>query len=209
VYDLNSKYLFQGRLDIIDRGFAGLDNNGAALMMAMVIPFCYYFFLAEHRWWRWGFLICLLPAAHAVMLTYSRGAMLSSILVCVGMVVTTKKHRWKTIGVAIVMGLIVLSMAGPEVRKRFQTLENTGADESAQSRYGSWAAGLRLAQAYPIFGVGPRNSNLFLEDYGADMKGRTVHNLLIQMADGGDEPTALDLLAGHVRHFRQTHLKEA
>jgi hypothetical protein len=33
--------------------------------------------------------------------------------------------------------------------------------------------------------------------------------LLIDEADGGDEQHALDLLAGHVRHFRRTHLKEA
>jgi len=33
--------------------------------------------------------------------------------------------------------------------------------------------------------------------------------LLIDYADGGgDEQRALELLAGHVRHFRQTHLKE-
>lgn len=35
-------------------------------------------------------------------------------------------------------------------------------------------------------------------------------HLLIQCADGGDddEQRARELLAGHVRHFRQTHLKE-
>jgi AcrR family transcriptional regulator len=32
--------------------------------------------------------------------------------------------------------------------------------------------------------------------------------LLIELADGGDEQRALELLAGHVRHFRLTHLKE-
>jgi AcrR family transcriptional regulator len=32
--------------------------------------------------------------------------------------------------------------------------------------------------------------------------------LLIDYADGGDEKRAFELLAGHVRHFRATHLKD-
>lgn len=34
-------------------------------------------------------------------------------------------------------------------------------------------------------------------------------HLLIQLADGGDEDRSLRLLAGHVHHFRVTHLKES
>ncbi|MCL2700098.1 MAG: O-antigen ligase family protein [Phycisphaerae bacterium] len=182
IYTINFMYVFEGRLQVLTTGFCGLDNNGAALMMAMVIPFCYYLFQAEHRWWRWGFLICLLPAAHAVMLTYSRGAMLSSILACAGMVIMQKKHRWKTIGMALVMGFLMLSMAGESVRERFLSIKERDHDESAQSRFGSWAAGMRIAFDNPAFGVGLRNSNGIIYMYGADMEGRTVHNLLIQMA---------------------------
>jgi probable O-glycosylation ligase (exosortase A-associated) len=184
VYHVNSLYVFDGRLDIIE-GMAGLDNNGAALMLAMVIPFCYYFFQAEQRWWRWGFLICMLATAHAVMLTHSRGAMLSSILAFVGMVLTTKTKRWQMIGIAVVMGAIVMSLAGEGVRARFLTFtskEGRTEDASAQSRYGSWEAGLKIARDNPIFGVGPRNSKYFIKQYGADMEGRTIHNLPIQMA---------------------------
>jgi len=186
IYTINYEYVIEGRLNIMLSGFAGLDNNGTGLRVALVLPFCYYLFLAEHRWWRWGYLLCLLPVAHAVMLTYSRGAMLSSILAGAGMVLFTKRHRFKTMGVAMAFGLLILAMAGPEIQNRFKTLEHTDEDESAQSRYASWKAGIKLASDYPIFGVGPRNSNLFLQHYGADMKGRTVHNLLIQMtADCG------------------------
>ena len=185
VYTVNSLYVFDGRVDIVKSGFAGFDNNGAALMLAMVVPFCYYFFQAEQRWWRWGYLFCMIAVAHAVMLTNSRGAMLSAILAFVGMVVTTKKHKWRMILLAMVMGACVLSLAGESVRTRFLSFtskEGRTKDASAQSRYGSWAAGLKLAKDYPLFGVGPRNSNVYVIHYGADEEGRTIHNLYIQMA---------------------------
>lgn len=47
VYEVNYRYVFQHRLDIYHSGYGGMDNNGAALMLAMVIPFCFYFFQAE------------------------------------------------------------------------------------------------------------------------------------------------------------------
>jgi len=185
VYTVNSLYVFDGRVDIIE-GYAGLDNNGAALMMAMVVPFCYYFFMAEHRWWRWGYLFCMIAAAHAVMLTNSRGAMLSSLLAFVGMVMTTEKtKRWRMIVIAVALALMVMPLAGKQVRARFGSSFDEGKrdeDASVQSRYGSWEAGMKIVRDYPIFGVGPRNSKFFIKDYGADFEGRTIHNLYIQLA---------------------------
>jgi O-antigen ligase len=187
VYEVNSLYLFSHRLDIYNNGYGGLDNNGAGLMLAMVIPFCYYFFLAERRWWRWGFFICMIPAMHAVMLTYSRGAMLSTLLVCLGMiVVSARKRLFQTVVISTILGVLVLSLAGTDVRKRFLSINRGERDASAKSRLDSWKAGWKIAKDYPILGAGIRNANLLTKAYGADRYGRTIHNVYLQItADSG------------------------
>ena len=186
VYEVNFLYVFAGRLDIYHHGYGGLDNNGAGLMLAMVVPFCYHLFLAEQRWWRWGYVACIIPTAHAVMLTYSRGAMLSGIACGIGMVLTASRRRLRAVVAILVLGSIVLSLAGKEVQARFLTIRQEEQDASSQSRLDSWRAGLKIAADYPIFGVGIRNSNLLTKQYGADVQGRTIHNVYIQiMADSG------------------------
>jgi probable O-glycosylation ligase (exosortase A-associated) len=191
VYQVNSLYVFEGRMDIWSNGYGGLDNNGAGLMLAMAIPFQFFFFQAERRWWRWGFLLCVIPTVHAVMLTYSRGAMLSSIVAGVGMILTTGKHRLQTLALGGFLAIIVLALAGPSVRARFMTIDQSDRDASAQSRYGSWQAGWGIIKDYPLFGAGPRNCNLLSHRYGADMEGRTIHDVYIQIGADCGIPAAL------------------
>jgi len=196
VYEINYNYLFKQRLDIFHQGFGGMDNNGAALMIAMVIPFSYYFFLAERRWWRWGYLACILPAAHAVMLTYSRGAMLSCIVVVVGMLLESSRKKFiQTAIIGVCMASLVLTMAGNQVRARFFSIQDNKPGSSQESRFRSWRAGWEIAKDNPIFGVGLRNSNLFTKDYGADMEGRTIHNNYIQIASDSGFPAAAVFLS--------------
>ena len=199
VFNVNQLYLIDHRLDIFRDGYAGYDNNGAALMLAMVIPFCYFLFVAERRFWRWGYLLAVLPAAHAIMLTYSRGAMLSSIVTAVPMVLVGSKKRIRSIIIMIIMGALILSLAGVEVRKRFSSIGdapvNPAAQGSVESRYMSWNAGWGIIKDYPVFGVGPRNSGSVIKSYGADFEGRTIHNLYIQVAADTGIPSLLAFLA--------------
>src|SRR5262249_41194244 len=91
---------------------------------------------------------------------------------------------------------IVPSLAGKEIRERFFSIEDYNTDATANSRFDSWNAAIRLANDYPIFGVGIRNSNLFSYQYGADMEGRTIHSQYLQtLADTGYPGLALYLLA--------------
>lgn len=83
----------------------------------------------------------------------------------------------------LLLGLVMIPvMAGPEIRARFLTLSTYEADESANSRWGSWEAALRIAGDYPVFGVGIRNANLLSHQYGADHEGRTIHSNYLQVA---------------------------
>jgi len=189
-WEINSLYIFDGRLDIFHYGFGGLDNNGAALMIAMGLPFAYAFWQIWKT--RWLQLACGLAAAfmtHAVLMSYSRGGMLSGI---VGVVWLLLHHRprWQVaplLGVAI-LGLAV--MAGPEIQDRFLSVQGYEEDHSAQARFDSWSAAWAMAWDHPFTGVGVRNSNLFSEHYGADRFGRTIHSQYLQIAADSGIPAA-------------------
>lgn len=197
VYEVNYEYVFNGSsLSFYHSGFGGYDNNGVALISAMAIPFCWFFFFAETRWRRWLYVACTFPIAHVVMLSGSRGAMISSLIVSVGMMLTTmKRHALQTLVVGVVAFFVVAGLAGPQVRARFATIGENLKDPSAQSRYMSWRAGIRIARDYPLVGVGPRNSNLITRDYGADIEGRTIHNVYIQVAADSGVPAMIAFIS--------------
>ena len=193
-YEINMLYLSSGWLILASRGYGGLDNNGAALILAMAIPMCFFAWEAVRHWWRWGFLAVIPILLHAVLLSYSRGAMLS---LCVVAPVIFARSRYKMM-VGIVYAGIALSipvMAGKEIRERFFSIGQADVDESAQSRWTTWNIAIRMANERPLFGLGIRNSNLFTLDYGADIYGRSIHSQYLQTAaDSGWVALALYLL---------------
>ncbi|MFP4354884.1 MAG: O-antigen ligase family protein [Phycisphaerae bacterium] len=198
IFNVNQLYIFDNRLDIFHNGYGGLDNNGAALMLAMAIPFMYYFFLAESRIWRWGYLAMTLPAAHAIMLTYSRGAMLSAVVTSVGMILVGSKKKIQSILAAALITTLVMSMAGPEVRHRFSTItedtDDTAAEGSIESRYASWSAAIGIIKDYPALGVGLRNSPLVVRRYNPAVSAPVIHNLYLQVAADTGIPALAFLL---------------
>jgi len=190
-WEINYLYLFDARLDIFHRGFGGLDNNGAGLMLAMGVPFAYAFAVcARERWKRavsWG--VCLLMV-HAVLMSYSRGAMLSLALAAIWLIIHHRpRHHAMVIAIAATLAVSVL--AGKEIRERFNTTMNYQDDRSATSRFDSWAAGWRIAMENPLAGQGIRNSNLYTQNYGADRRGRTIHSQYIQIAADSGIPAML------------------
>ncbi len=193
-WEINFLYFFQGgRLNIFHYGYGGLDNNGAGLLLAMGIPFAYCFVLAPVRHiWRWWPIVAGalgLFLIHAVMMTYSRGAMLAS---AIGMTWVLLHHRprWQSIGGAVVLILVLSIMAGPQIRDRFLSTTQYKTDASAQSRFDSWAAAWQIAWENPILGKGIRNSNQYTLNYGADKRGRTIHNQYLQIAADTGIPAA-------------------
>jgi probable O-glycosylation ligase (exosortase A-associated) len=185
-YEVNYLYVINGRLDIFHVGYGGLDNNGAALLIAMGIPFAYAFacvplhprFALLGR----GFAAIIgLMMMHAVMMTYSRGAMLAAIVGLVWLV-CHHRQRWQALLAAPVIYLLVTIMAGQEIRHRFFSAWDFENDTSAQSRLESWEWAWDLAWKSPWFGHGIRNSALFAHAYGGDFAGRTIHSVFLQIA---------------------------
>lgn len=194
-WDINSKYFFEGgRLDVYHYGYGGLDNNGAGLMLAMGLPFAYaLLYMPKLPWWstlRWAALPIFGLILHAVMMTYSRGAMLA---VLVGMIWLGLRHRprWQVLIGAVVLILMVNVLAGPEIQARFMSTTNYQHDTSAQHRFRSWAAAWEMVWDRPIFGFGIRNSSLYIHEYGADRIGRTIHNQYLQIAADSGIPALI------------------
>lgn len=201
-FEINHLYLSQGgRLDIFHEGYGGLDNNGAGALIALGLPFAY--FLAVSRVGAWVrprrilAVVLGLMMLHAVMMTYSRGAMLAA-AIGVGWLLMCHRPRMQSIAAACMLALALSVMAGPEIRDRFASTAQFQTDDSAQSRFASWNASWRMVWQHPVLGKGIRNSNTYTENYGADMAGRTVHNQYLQVAADSGVPaaTAYTLMLG-------------
>lgn len=186
-WEINFLYFFQGgRLNIFHYGYGGLDNNGAGLLLAMGIPFAYCFALTPTKTiWRWWPVIASaalgLVMMHAVMMTFSRGAMLAS-AVGILWVLIHHRPRWQSVGASIGLVLVLSVMAGPQIQERFLSTAHYQTDASAQSRFESWNAAWLIAWENPILGKGIRNSNQYTFKHGADKQGRTIHNQYLQIA---------------------------
>ncbi len=194
-YEVNYLYLVNGRLDIYRNGYGGLDNNGAGLMLAMVVPLAVHAWEGTRRWWRWIFVGSVPLVLHAVLMTYSRGAMLS--LIAATPLLMLRSERKKQFGLVLILLIaLVPTLAGNEIRTRFFSTQDYDSDESANSRFDSWRAAILIANDYPVFGAGIRNANLLSYQYGADMEGRTIHSQYFQtLADAGYPGLALYLFA--------------
>lgn len=180
-YEVNALYLLKGYLGIAHNGYGGLDNNGAGLMLAMGIPLCLFTWDGMRGRLRWGFFALIPVIIHAVLMTYSRGAMVSLVLTT-PLLVMRCRRRNQLIPFMLLLALAMPMMAGPEIRARFFSIQQHNQDESANSRLASWAAAWKMAVEHPFFGLGVRNANLYSYEYGADMQGRTIHSQYLQIA---------------------------
>jgi probable O-glycosylation ligase (exosortase A-associated) len=179
--EMNDIYFRQGFMKIYRSGYGGLDNNGAALMLAMGVPLCLFAWDGIRHWVRWGFLLMIPFIIEAVMISFSRGAMLS-ILVCSPLFLLRCTRKRQITILMVILGSFIVVMAGSEIRDRFFSVQKFDQDDSANSRLTSWKIAWQMANEHPFFGFGIRNSNLHTYSYGADMEGRTIHSQYLQIA---------------------------
>ena len=194
-YELNFLYFTVGRLDIYRNGYGGLDNNGAGLMLAMGVPLALYAWEASTRVWRWAFIAAIPLLIHAVLMSYSRGAMVALLAAAPLMIVRSTRRGQFALVLPVLLACVPI-LAGKEIREEFFSVEDYDADSSANSRFDSWAAAVRIANDYPVFGIGIRNSPLYSYEYGADIEGRVIHSQFLQtLADAGYPGLMLYLIA--------------
>jgi probable O-glycosylation ligase (exosortase A-associated) len=180
-YEVNYLYLVNGYLGIARNGYGGHDNNGAGMLLAMGVPLCAFAWESTTRWYRWAFALFIPVILHAVLMTYSRGAMLALGVAAPFWILRGRYRKQKiALGVAAMLSLPIL--AGQEIRDRFFSVQKFQDDGSANSRFVSWRIGWEIAIENPVFGVGIRNSPLLTFGRGADLEGRVIHSQYIQIA---------------------------
>jgi probable O-glycosylation ligase (exosortase A-associated) len=190
-WEMNAIYLQTGKLIIARDGFAGLDNNGAGLLLALGVPLCYFAWeFTQHRV-RWFFLLLIPVIVHAVGSSYSRGAMLSILAALPFYFLYSRKRKFLT--VLALAGLASLPVLfGKEIQERFFSVKKSETDDSFQVRVQSWRIAVEIANDYPVTGAGIRCSNAEMWRRGADMEGRTIHSQYLQIAaDSGWPALAL------------------
>jgi len=185
-YEMNYSYYVEDYNRIWYAEFAAIDNNGMAMIFAMVVPVALGLGLAEKKFyakvasWIW------MPfLANAVFLASSRGAMLGLCFAAPFLVwlLPNKTRTYWILAGAIIFTLV---LAGPSVQDRFWSIfvNPVDRDSSTQSRITSWAAAIRAIQDNPWLGVGPRCWHRVAHGYGLD--GLTIHNVFLQVgADTG------------------------
>lgn len=190
-YELNFYYLAYRWIMVQHRGYGGLDNNGAALILAMGIPLAFFAWEATARWWRWGYMAMIPILGHAVMLTYSRGAMLALIPCAALMWLRARNKAFMTAAYAAGF-VLLLATTGKEIEERFASIGK----ENTNARWETWGVAARMANDRPVFGFGIRCSSQFIgkDPYRISVDNLTIHSQYLQMAaDSGWPAMALYL----------------
>ena len=201
-YEMNLSY-FAGFNQLELYGFAGMDNNSAAIALVTVVGMSFFLGLSARnlvlRIIAFG---CSALSAHAVLFSFSRGAMVA--LVATG--ITTfflLPKRSLYIALYALGAAIGVSMAGKEVLKEFDTSfgDASTLDYSATSRFDLWGICLRMTMESPIFGIGPDHFPLHVHEYYVGSsgvsyfpKGKEAHTLWLQIMAETGIPGAMMLL---------------
>lgn len=130
------------------------DNNDFGLAMNMALPmFVAFARTEESRFLRWSFWAAVPMGIVAIILTYSRGAMLGLVTVLFAMMMKSRRRFLGFAGTGIAIALILV-IAPTKWMERMLTLKNVSADQSALARFHSWTFAYRFFLDHPILGGG-------------------------------------------------------
>jgi probable O-glycosylation ligase (exosortase A-associated) len=131
------------------------DNNDFGLAMNMALPMFLCLSRTEkHPLLRWGFRVSILMAIVAVVLSYSRGALVGLIAL---LLVWILKAKYKVLSAIcfVFVGLVIFISAPQGWIQRMGTLRSAPeTDSSALSRLHAWQFARDLARDSPVFGGG-------------------------------------------------------
>ncbi|NNE44571.1 MAG: putative O-glycosylation ligase, exosortase A system-associated [Gemmatimonadetes bacterium] len=182
----NEQYFVNGWHTVHGPGKKGAtyyDENGFAMILTMVIPFCWYLMIhVKHPLLKLGFFALLGMAGHAIMVTFSRGGFLG--MSCAFAVMMFRmKNKGLAVAVCAVAAGGFVAVTGPRYVERMLTISNYEEDKSATGRLDSWKVGFRMMAANPFFGVGFKRYVTEYHTYGKTFA-REAHNSWVQL--GGE-----------------------
>jgi probable O-glycosylation ligase (exosortase A-associated) len=179
--EMNMWY-FSGFNYLWEIGFGGVDNNSAAIGLVTALGVAFFLFLNEDKLWKKAIIAgCAAFMGHAILFSFSRGAMLATVVFAGISFFIIKKSvtHYAIFGVGLVMAIV---LAGPQVRDRFfdTFAQNNGVREaSAQSRLDLWKDCFTLLMDNPVMGCGPDHWPLHAHEFGWPA-GKEAHSLWVQ-----------------------------
>jgi O-antigen ligase len=179
-WEMNLSY-FSGFNQLQELGFGGMDNNCNVIAMVTCLGLAFFLGLGAPRWWQR--VIAFGSAAvltHAVFIAFSRGGMVAMIVSGVASFFLIPKRFWHYVFFAAAV-VVVLRMAGPEVRARFSTTFSSAEerDSSAGMRIRHWKACEDSMEQHPLLGVGPGHWHTVSPSYG--LPPMEAHSLWLQV----------------------------
>jgi O-antigen ligase len=104
---------------------------------------------AKIAWW-----LVWAVVATSVVLNFSRGIWLGSLIACVYLVA-----RWRARWLWILPALVMVGywVSPGLIRKRLDSVRHPYSDPSIAIRFEMWHVGFRMVQSHPLVGVGPNN----------------------------------------------------
>lgn len=129
-------------------------NNELALALIVILPLMRYLQeQATNKWVRWGLYFALATTALSIISSYSRGALLASVMM--GLFLWLKSRRKLLIGFFLVLAAAVtLNFMPQKWFDRMDTINTYEEDLSAMSRINAWKFAYTLALDRPIVGGG-------------------------------------------------------
>ncbi len=173
---------FHGRLPGPGVGGVYSDENVFAMIFIVAIP-VFYFFGNYYKNWilKFGLWTAIPAAWHAIFLTGSMGGLLSLSVVMAFVALRSKKKIF-IVAIPLLFILAFILQAGSYLKqKASQTGAGVEQVTSAQTRFESWGAGLKMISAHPVTGVGPGNFIRAYSDFSST-RPFVAHNTFVQLA---------------------------
>jgi putative inorganic carbon (HCO3(-)) transporter len=128
------------------------DNNDFGLALNMTLPMMFYMTReTTSRHLRRLLWVCFFSSIVAVILTYSRGALLGLIAV-LGTISIRSNRKVLAVALLSVFGFLTITFAPPAWMDRMGNFAHGTLDESAEGRLHAWRFAWELALRYPITG---------------------------------------------------------
>jgi probable O-glycosylation ligase (exosortase A-associated) len=166
-------------------GYTGFmsDNNTLAVALAMATPLCWYArYFAPFKWMKLMYLAMVCATTAAVVMTLSRGGILS---LGAGLIKISwhSKHKFRVLAALALLALPSVYLMEERLTARLQTLEAPTEERSANSRIEQLKLAAQIWPKYPLFGVGFGGQNFQIVAAGimGTDRSHVVHNSFVQI----------------------------
>lgn len=154
------------------------DNNFFALTSVMTLPMVFYFALSvRHARWRNLLLVFAALMCLAIIGSRSRAGFVAFSVVLAAMA-WSSKYRLRAMLAALLVTTVTLFASAGEVKERIDSIMAYKQDQSARSRFATWAIARELLVQNPLIGVGFNNFEIAKDQHFGGRK--AAHNIYLQ-----------------------------